>query len=132
MCGFLSVRAKATMAAWYVFAALGGYPAVTGVGGLALDSSLFPHATLHLGNRQVVKIEGENASATNPYVQSLAMNGMPYQSTWIPYETLEQGATLQFKLGETPNKEWGIKPEDVPPSFTACQPPADEAANWRC
>jgi len=110
------------MSAWYVFAALGGYPAVTGVGGLAVNSPLFPEATLYLGNGKVVKIEGENASATNPYVQSLTVNGQPYESTWIPYSTLEQGATIQFKLGATPNKQWGTKPDDAPPSFTEGMP----------
>jgi putative alpha-1,2-mannosidase len=63
-----------------------------------------------------VQILGENASATNPYVQSLKVN-KPYESTWITYETLSKGATLQFKLGNTPNKAWGSKPEDAPPSF---------------
>jgi putative alpha-1,2-mannosidase len=103
--------------AWYVFAALGAYPAIPGVGGLALNSPLFPSATIRLGNGKIVKIEGENASASNPYIQSLRVNGKPSEKTWIPYATLSQGVTLQFKLGSTPNKEWGIKPEDAPPSF---------------
>src|SRR6266480_4944740 len=36
------------MSAWYVFGALGIYPAVPGTGVLALGSPLFPKATLHL------------------------------------------------------------------------------------
>ena len=104
--------------AWYVFAALGVYPAIPGVGGLALNSPLFPRATIHLGNGKTVRIEGENASASNPYVQSLRVNGKSSEKTWLPYDTLSQGATLQFKLGNTPNKEWGTKPEDSPPSFS--------------
>ena len=105
------------MSAWYVFAAIGAYPAIPGVGGFALDSPLFPKAVFHLGNDKVVTIEGENASASNPYVQSLSVNGKPYERTWITYDTFGQGATLQFKLGPTPNKEWGTKPDDAPPSF---------------
>jgi putative alpha-1,2-mannosidase len=96
------------------------------VGGLALNSPLFPNEVLHLGNGKVVKIEGVNASTSNPYVQSLNVNGKPYESTWIPYETLEQGATLQFKLGATPNKQWGTKPDDAPPSFTEGMPAASK------
>jgi len=106
------------MSAWYVFAALGVYPAIPGVGGFALNSPLFAKAVLHLGNGSVVTIEGGNASASNPYVQSLTVNGKPYEHTWIPYDVLSQGATLRFKLGPTPNKEWGSKPDDAPPSFT--------------
>ena len=106
------------MSAWYVFAALGAYPAIPGVGGLALNSPLFPEATIQLGNGKLIKIEAENASAQNPYVQSLIVNGQPYEKTWLSYELLSQGTTLQFKLGNTANKEWGTKPEDAPPSFS--------------
>jgi len=103
--------------AWYVFAALGGYPAIPAVGGLALDSPLFPSATIHLGNGKVIKIEGENAAASNPYVQSLLVNSRPSDKTWIPYDTLSKGVTLHFKLGNVPNKEWGNAPGSAPPSF---------------
>jgi predicted alpha-1,2-mannosidase len=103
--------------AWYVFAALGLYPAIPGVGGLALNSPLFPHAIIHLGNGKTIEIDGKNASASNPYVQSLRVNGQPSEKTWLNYSTLSQGPTLQFQLGSTPNKEWGTKPEDAPPSF---------------
>jgi predicted alpha-1,2-mannosidase len=112
--------------AWYVFAALGVYPAIPAVGGVALNSPLFPSATIHLGNGKIVKIEGEGADASNPYVQSLLVNGKPSETTWIPYETLSQGATLEFKLGSTPNKQWGTKPEDAPPSFEEVAPATDK------
>jgi predicted alpha-1,2-mannosidase len=105
------------MSAWYVFAALGVYPAIPAVGGFALDSPLFPRATIHLGNGKTLEIEGENASPTNPYIQSLRVNGKPFQHTWVSYDTWSRGATLQFKLGGAPNKEWGTKSEDAPPSF---------------
>ena len=105
------------MSAWYVFAALGVYPAIPGVGGFAVNSPLFPKAVLHLGNGKVATIEGENAAAANAYLQTLSVDGKPYEHTWIPYDTFAQGATLHFKLGPTPNKEWGTKPEDAPPSF---------------
>ncbi len=104
--------------AWYVFAALGAYPAIPAVGGLALNSPLFPKATIHLGNGKLINIQAENASARTPYVQSLTVNGHPYEKTWLGYDLLGQGATLKFKLGNTPNKEWGTKPEDAPPSFS--------------
>jgi putative alpha-1,2-mannosidase len=110
------------MAAWYVFAALGAYPAIPGVGGLALNSPLFPTATIHLGNGKTITIEGENAADSNPYVQSLRVNGKPSEKTWLPYSVLSQGATLHFKLGNAPNKEWGTKPEDAPPSFAEGTP----------
>ena len=106
------------MSAWYVFAALGLYPGIPGVGGFCLSSPLFPSATIHLGNGQIARILGEGASAANPYIQTMTLDDKPYQSTWLPYEVLSRGVTLQFTLGATPNKAWGSRPEDAPPSFS--------------
>ncbi len=105
------------MSAWYVFATLGLYPGIPGVGGFCLNGPLFPSATFHLGNGRVVSVLGENASATNPYVQSLRLNNAPYTGTWLTFEALSKGATLHFRFGEAPNKAWGSRPEDAPPSF---------------
>jgi predicted alpha-1,2-mannosidase len=106
------------MSAWYVFAALGGYPVIPGVGGLALSSPLFPKATVHLGNGKAVEIDGENASAQDAYVEGLRVNGQPFDRTWISYRLLSRGATLRFKLGSSPNKRWAARPGDAPPSFS--------------
>jgi len=110
------------MSAWYVFAALGIYPVTPGVGGFALDSPMFPSATVHLGNGDAIQIEGENAGADNPYVQSLVVNGKAYQRTWINYDSWSRGAILLFKLGPSPNKAWGAKAEDAPPSYNEGSP----------
>jgi predicted alpha-1,2-mannosidase len=104
--------------AWYVFAALGVYPAIPAVGGLAINSPLFPSATIHLGNGRLIRIEGKDAAAGNPYVESLLVNGKASEKTWIPYATWSKGATLSFKLGSEPNKTWGSAPGDSPPSFS--------------
>ncbi len=106
------------MAAWYVFAALGVYPAIPAVGGFAINSPLFPKASIHLGNGKTIEIVGENASPSTLYVQSLSLNGRPYQHTWISYDDWSGGAKLKFTLGNAPNKDWGSRPEDAPPSFS--------------
>jgi len=59
-------------------------------------------------------IEGENASAANPYIQCLRLNGKPDEHTWNPHEIFKEGVTLQFDLGPSSNREWGSKPEDAP------------------
>jgi putative alpha-1,2-mannosidase len=66
---------------------------------------------------RVLKIIGEGASARSPYVQELRLNGRPYESTWLPFDRFERGATLQFKLGDRPNTNWATRPEAAPPSF---------------
>jgi predicted alpha-1,2-mannosidase len=102
---------------WIVFAAVGLYPIIPGVGGFSINSPLFPEIDVRLKGGRVLKIRGRGASAERPYVQELRLNGKPYESTWLPYEAVERGGTLQFKLGATPNKRWASKPSAAPPSF---------------
>ncbi|HWW76936.1 MAG TPA: GH92 family glycosyl hydrolase, partial [Pyrinomonadaceae bacterium] len=55
--------------AWYVWGALGLYPAVPGVGGFVVASPLFPSATIRFGDGRVLRIEARGASAGNAYVR---------------------------------------------------------------
>lgn len=106
-----------SLSSWYVFSALGLYPAIPGVGGLAVGSPKFSRAVVRLGSGQLLQITGQGAADSAPYVQSLRLNGVPTTSLWIPVETLLAGATLDFTLGASPNYSWGSDPADAPPSF---------------
>jgi predicted alpha-1,2-mannosidase len=103
--------------AWIVFAAIGLYPIIPGVGGFAINSPLFPETTIRLKDGRQLKIIGQGAEADAPYVQTLSLNGKPYDSTWLPYDTISKGATLSFRLGRTPNTRWATRPSAAPPSF---------------
>ena len=91
-----------SMSSWYVFAALGLYPEIPGKAGFALGSPLFPAVTIHLSNGHDLHIVGRGAAENAPYVQRLSINGKAYTSAWLPFATIEDGATLQFDLGTTP------------------------------
>jgi predicted alpha-1,2-mannosidase len=105
------------MSSWYVFAAMGLYPEIPGVGGFCLDSPLFSQVIWQLGNGSRLLIEGHNAANVNPYIQSLTLNGAPYPTSWVPYSRIENGATLAFQLNSSPNTPWGSLPNEAPPSF---------------
>jgi len=102
----------------YVFAALGFYPEIPGIGGVVLGSPMFPRAVINLENGKTITVTGTNASTSNPYVQSMTLNGASSSSLWIPINTLLSGATLDFTLGSSPSS-WGTAPADAPPSFPA-------------
>jgi len=104
--------------AWYVFAALGLYPEVPGVGGLVIGSPLFPRVMLHLAG-DAVTISAPRALDTTPYMQGLRIDGRPYARPWLPLSALACGADLRFDLGATPNKTWGAAPGAAPPWFDA-------------
>ena len=110
-----------SLSSWYVFSALGLYPEIPGVPGFVVGSPVFPKATIHLGNGKTILITGKNAAPAAPFVQNLALNGQHWDSPWIPWSALSQGAVLDFDLG-TKASSWGNDPHQAPPSFDA---PAD-------
>jgi len=104
------------MSSWYVFAALGMYPELPGSDILVLDSPLFPKAVFHLQTGDIT-ILGQCAAANAPYVQSLTVNGQPWNKPWLRLSDIAR-STLTYTLATTPNTNWGSNPSDAPPSFT--------------
>jgi predicted alpha-1,2-mannosidase len=102
---------------WVVFASIGLYPSIPGVGGFSVNSPLFPEIEISLKGGRVLRLKGRGADAQSPYVQELRLNGRPYEKTWIPYAAIERGGVLDFTLGPEPNKQWANGPAAAPPSF---------------
>jgi predicted alpha-1,2-mannosidase len=107
-----------TLSAWYVFAALGLYPAVPTRADLVLSSPVFPHAVIHLNNGKKIVISAPQASSTNKYIHGLIVNGKPTTKAWIPAAMISSGGRLVYQLGSTPDVRWGSGPGDVPPQAT--------------
>lgn len=101
-----------TMGAWYVFACMGLYPEIPGVGGFTINTPIFSSVKIHLKKADIV-IKG--GSEKNIYIRAMNLNGKPYESTWLDWKQLSGGATIDYTTSGTPNKSWGIK--KLPPSF---------------
>jgi predicted alpha-1,2-mannosidase len=112
--------------AWYVWGALGLYPAIPGVGGFVISSPLFPVATIHLGDGRELRITTKRTSPDSVYVQQLTLNGAPYRRTWLSGAALQTGrtTTLAFTLSTQPDTAWAASLVAAPPSFTEGQAPA--------
>lgn len=104
--------------AWYVFSALGFYPVTPTVGEYAIGSPLFRRVTLTMPGGKTLTVEAENNSATNVYIQSVTLNGQPWNKAWLPREELQKGGTLRFVMGAQPNKSWGAAKADAPFSMS--------------
>ncbi len=104
------------MSSWYVFATLGFYPEVAGVGGFVIGSPLFPSITVNLSGGHTLQVDAQGAADSQPYVQGLELDGSPTSSLWLPWSSVQNGATLVFSLGANPSS-WGSSPQDAPPSF---------------
>ncbi|MCA9175182.1 MAG: glycoside hydrolase family 92 protein, partial [Planctomycetales bacterium] len=96
------------MSAWYIFTVLGFYPVCPGSGEYVIGSPAIPAATLRLSNGKVLTVEAKNLSDENVYVQSLRVNGKPWNSVFLPHQEIANGGTLEFTMGPAPNKAWGV------------------------
>lgn len=111
------------LSSWLVFADIGLYPDLPGVGGFAVGSPLFSSITLNLPGH-TVQINAPAASDGNPYVQGMKVNGAPTTSLWLPVSTLLQNAntSIDFALSNLPDTSWGNTPGDALPSFDTTGP----------
>ena len=100
-----------TMGAWYVFACIGMYPMIPGVGGFTLNTPAFERIVLHLpGGDLTIKAGPEQ----NLYTTSLKVNGKHRGRAWIDLEEIEKGGTIEYGTASKPGS-WGKS--ELPPSF---------------
>ncbi len=101
-----------TMGAWYVFSCIGLYPEIPGVGGFSINTPIFTSVKVHLKKGDIV-IKG--GSEDKIYIKSLKIDDSPYESTWINWDKLENGALLEYTTSNKPGSKWGT--EIAPPSY---------------
>jgi predicted alpha-1,2-mannosidase len=130
-----------TLSSWYVLGALGLYPEVPGVGVLAIGSPLFEQATVRLAGGRKLRIVASAfrrsprrgrqhlksrviplPPAQAPYIQAMSIDGHPYGRPWTTFCALARGATLAYRLGARPNRDWGASIAARPPSFGTRRP----------
>ena len=104
------------MSAFVVFSMMGFYPVTPGVPVYNIGSPVFKELSIKLPNGKTFKIIANNASASAKYIQSARLNGVVWNKPWFKHTDLINGGVLEFVMGETPNRNWGNKEEDAPPS----------------
>ena len=103
---------------WYVWAALGFYPAVPGTDLLAVHGPLFPAVKIALPGGKAVEVRGAGARADAPYVQELTVNGHSSTRAWLRWADLAAGGSLELAMSSKPNEGWGHAAADLPPAFS--------------
>lgn len=94
------------MSAWYVFSAMGFYPVDPVSGQYEIGTPLFPEVKMHLNNGKVFTILAPAASHENIYIQSVKLNGKPYDKSYITHEQIMNGDTFEFEMGNKPGPVW--------------------------
>ncbi len=101
------------MSAWYVISTLGLYQ-VDPVGGrFVIGTPLFDKATVNVGNGKTFTVVAKNNSDRNIYVQGARLNGKTYTKSYIDFNDIRHGGTLELIMGAKPSK-WGTKVADRP------------------
>jgi predicted alpha-1,2-mannosidase len=104
------------LTAFYVFSAMGFYPVAAGKPEYSIGSPVFSKITISLENGKIFTVKANNASWNNKYIQSAKLNGQPWNKAWFTHNDITSGGTLELEMGNRPNKQWGNRPEDAPPS----------------
>ena len=107
------------LSSWYVWAAMGLYPEIPGVAGLAVGSPLFPQIDLNLPDGRTTSIVAPGAADDAPYVTSLTVDGTPVSAPWLDLSAVTGGATIAFGLSTSPDVNWGTG--GTAPSYGAGQ-----------
>lgn len=101
------------MSAWYILSSVGLYQ-VDPVGGrFVIGSPLFDKATVNVGGGKTFTVLAKNNSDKNIYVQSARLNGKTLKNSYVDFNDIRHGGTLELVMGPKPSK-WA--------TTTACRP----------
>ena len=94
------------MSSWYVFSAMGFYPVDPVSGEYEIGTPLFPKMKMNLSNGKSFTVLAYNVSKDNIYIQSVKVNGKPYDKSYITHDLIMSGATVEFEMGNQPGPVW--------------------------
>lgn len=101
------------MSAWYILSSVGLYQ-VDPVGGrFVIGSPLFDKATVNVGGGKTFTVVAKNNSDKNIYVQSARLNGKTLKNSYVDFNDIRHGGTLELVMSPKPSK-WG--------AAAACRP----------
>ncbi len=115
--GYSGDEDNGSASAWFVFSAMGLFPAGGAVPEYLIGSPIFQKVSMALENGNTFTVRTVNNSATNMYVQSATLNGVNYTKNYITHDAVLQGGTLVLRMGPAPSA-WGTGVTDVPSSVT--------------
>jgi predicted alpha-1,2-mannosidase len=102
------------MASWYVWSAMGIFPAIPGRAELLVNTPLFDKVII---KRPQGDINIYAPGSASRYIQTLKVNGTTTSKAWLPESFALQGGRLDVTTGTSPNTSFGSAATNAPPSF---------------
>ncbi|WP_262919399.1 glycoside hydrolase family 92 protein [Niabella hibiscisoli] len=91
------------MSAWYVFAAMGLYPAVVGEPVYYLHVPQFQSIDLPISGNSRFRIHIKNYNPRHKYIKSLYLDGKPYTKNYLLHSDIMKGGQLIIETAENIN-----------------------------
>ncbi len=101
-----------TLSAWYVWSALGFYPAIAGAPLYVIGSPAVEEAAIRL-ERGTFTVRAPGASVAAKHVAGAALDGRAIAAPWFLHRDLADGGAIEFAMSATPTA-WGAT--SPPPS----------------
>jgi hypothetical protein len=95
---------------------MGFYQVCPGTPDYVIGTPIFDKVTVNLENGKKFTVKAIKPSSENKYIQSVTLNGVPYNKSWFTHQDILNGAELVFEMGAIPSKGWGTALEDRPSS----------------
>ena len=116
--GYCGDEDNGQTSAWYVFSAMGFYPVCPTTDQYVLGTPYFKKMIISLANGKKLEISAPNNSAENKYIQSMTLNGKPYNKNWISHSEITRGGKIDFIMTANPNKNRGVSADAYPFSLS--------------
>lgn len=116
--GYCGDEDNGQTSAWYVFSAIGFYPVTPASDQYVIGTPLFKNVTIKLQNGKEVSINAPKNNAENKYIKGMKFNGKVNTNNWLSHSELLKGATIDFEMSNTANKNRGTVTKDFPYSLS--------------
>jgi len=83
-------------------------------GKFVFGTPLFDSAIVEVGDGKRLEIQAHNNSADNIYIQEVRFNGEPYEKSYIEFDQIKNGGTLEFVMDATPSETFGVNNDARP------------------
>jgi putative alpha-1,2-mannosidase len=105
-----------TMTSWWIFNAIGLYPAIPGDDVMTVGAPRFSQVDVTLPGGHRLQVDAPGASRATPYVTSASLGGQPLGRAWLRYSQIAKGATIRLHTAAKPG-HWARSVADAPPSY---------------
>ena len=102
------------MSAWYVLSAMGFYQVTPATTSFIIGSPSFKEVKIHLENSKVFTIRTSKAAKNSFYIASAKLDGSAYSNSFIDYQKIMDGSTLEFEMSPKAGLLFGSKTENIP------------------